>query len=621
MKKTTAILLALLLCAGLAFAQTNNMQKIYPTTSDEYKAIMYLYIAQGHSLPSTTGPWSADELAKMLEVLDYNAMDDVQKAMFDTVKASVYARPEKDLDKAGFNFNGQFNLELYAHSNTDGYERAVVSGSRNITEKAFQGNHWIYSEKDQKPMLNFELESFVTDHFYTVFSGTVANSWHSDEYYTEELGVSTLSTNIIGLKNLKFNLAFFDGNWPYRAFLSTGGENWNIQIGRDRLSWGPGETGNMTISDNMPWQNYAKITSYTSDFKYTFLTSFYPHPVNYWDNQTQNAENPHWHGMKNSYWNDGVTGAFRGLSMYIGHRFELRFLKDKFTFIATEGLMYMSEDNSIDFRALNPVNFNHNNYIARNSNSTLTLEFNYTPINGLNFYGQWIVDEIAFPGIEKAPSETNNTNPTAMGLLLGAKSVFTLWNGIFHVNAEFAKTDPYLYLREGIGTTNNAGNEIGYYGINYVVAIRNWSSVGSGITYDEYFLGYTYGPDAVVANLKAGWTTPDFRLSVEGSFFFMAHGTHDAWTKWTTVGGNENYQYDAASPTEKHTSYNAKYTDYAARNSVEKTVVCGVNASYKFTSWLTAMVQADYVGINNYGNVEDEFQDDFQIVVSARFTF
>ena len=619
MRKTVIIAIMLLLCVLAAFAVTDNMQKIFPVGCDEYTTIKYLYIAQGHSLPSTTGPWSADELAGMLAVLDYGSLDKVQKTMYDTVSASVNARPELDLNKVGLSFKGNVNLELYFHTNTDGYGITANTSSHDVTEKAFQGNHWVYTEKDRKSFLNLELETYLTDHFYADFQIDIANSWHSDEYYTEELGVSMLSTNILGLKNLNFNLAYFDGNWPYRSFLSAGGKNWNIQIGRDRLSWGPGETGNLTISDNMPWQNFGRITAYSDYLKYTFLTSFYPHQINYWDNQTEGAANPHWHGLDNTYWGNG---PYKGLSMYIGHRLEGRLFGDKLTLAATEGLMYMSEDNTIDLRALNPLNFNHNNYIARNSNSTLTLEFNYTPIKGLNTYGQWIVDEIAFPGIETPPSETDRRNPNAMGILLGVKGVFTLGDGIFHANAEFAKTDPYLYLRDGLGRNNAEGNEQGYYGLNYVVAIRNWSSVGCGISYDEYFLGYTYGPDAVVANVKAGWTTSDLRFSVEGSFFFMAHGTHDAWTMWTPIGGNEDFKYEKASPTEKHTSYNAKY-EYktGAMLAVEKTVVCGVNASYKVLSWLTAMVQADYVAISNYGNIPGVSQNDFQLVVSATFSF
>ncbi|MBO4409900.1 MAG: hypothetical protein J5775_04015, partial [Spirochaetales bacterium] len=149
------------------------------------------------------------------------------------------------------------------------------------------------------------------------------------------------------------------------------------------------------------------------------------------------------------------------------------------------------------------------------------------------------------------------------------------------------------------------------------------SSVGAGITYDEYFLGYTYGADAVVADLKAGWTTADLRLSVEGNFFFMAHGTHDQWTAWRYIGGDADYQYDKASPTTKHTTYNAKYPDaQATRDSVEYTTVVGVNASYKVSSWLTAMVQVDYVNIRNYGNVSANApQSDVQVVLGAQFTF
>ncbi len=620
MKKTIATAIILLFCSFLVSAGTANMQKIYPVDSEEYTMIKYLYIAQGHSLPSTTGPWSADELADMLRVLDVGSMDSVQKAWYDAVEASINARPDIDLDKFGVDFSGKINLELYFHTNTDGHAITANTSSHDVTEKAFQGNHWVYDENSRKSFLNFEMETYLTDHFYADFQADVANSRHSDEYYTEELGISELSTNIIGLKHLKFNLAYFDGNWPYRSFLSAGGDNWSIQIGRDKLSWGPGETGNLTISNNMPYQNFGRITAYSDYFKYTFLTSFYPHPINYWDNQVSGAENPHWHGLDNTYWGP----AYKGLSMYIGHRLEARLFNDKLTIAGVEGLMYLSEDNTIDVRALNPLNFNHNNYIARNSNSTLELEFNYTPVKGLNVYGEMVIDEIAFPGIETPPSAENRRNPTAMGFIFGVKGVYTVGNGILHASAEFARTDPYLYLRDGLDRYNAAGNQEGYYGISYVVAIRNWSSVGAGITYDEYFQGYTFGPDAVVANLKAGWTTSDLRLSVEGSLFYMAHGTHDAWTMWTAIGGSEeDYNANKSSPTDKHTSYNAKYA-YKSGNvdlAVEKTLVCGINASYKVSSWLTVMVQADFVSIRNYGNIPGVDQSDFQLVASATFSF
>ena len=122
--------------------------------------------------------------------------------------------------------------------------------------------------------------------------------------------------------------------------------------------------------------------------------------------------------------------------------------------------------------------------------------------------------------------------------------------------------------------------------------------------------------------MKAGWTTTDLKLSIEGSFFFMAHGTHDQWTAWTRIGGDEDYQYEKSSPTTKHTTYNAKYAyKTGAVLDVEKTTVIGLNVTYKVASWLQLLAQADLVSIKNYGNVTGVDAKDFQLVLSARFLF
>lgn len=44
-----------------------NMQKIFQIDSDVYEALTFLYMEQGKSVPSSSGPWSADELMKMLD--------------------------------------------------------------------------------------------------------------------------------------------------------------------------------------------------------------------------------------------------------------------------------------------------------------------------------------------------------------------------------------------------------------------------------------------------------------------------------------------------------------------------------------------------------------------------
>ncbi len=617
MKRLSIIVIELIVVLALVFAGNNsdNLQKIYSTTSQEYEAIKYVYLLQGHSLPSTTGPWSGDELLKMITNIEAEVTDQEVRSILEGAKQGILKEHQIQTQGVDLEFSGQVALEVYGHTNTDGYAR---TNAANIKEKAFQGREeWQYGIQEQKPFFNVNWETWATEHFYALFQLTIQNSVHSGEDYSKELGVKPVSINVLGLQNLELDFSLFDGNFPNRAFASIGGSGWNLEIGRDRLSWGAGTTGNMTISDNLPRHEMTRFTTYSDKYKYTFLVSFFSHPMNYWKNaagtSTSASEAGTWAADNSHYANEPI----HGLRFYTAHRVEGRFFADKLTLAVTEGLMYMSDDNTIDFRALCPINFNHNNYIALNSNSTFALEADWTILKGLNIYAQLILDEFAFPGIEEGPSETNNTNPSAMGYLLGVQGAFTLKGGVFTTSLEFALTDPYLYLRDGVSSSD------GYYGIDYIVAIRNWSSSSGAITYDEYPLGYTYGPDAIVGNLKAQWVSSDFSLRLGGNFFFMAHGTHDLWTHWTRIGGTkESYEANKATPTTTHTSTNNKYPNAkTVRNSIQLSFVYEVSASYAFLDCLTASLQADYIDIINYGNEKGVRQNDLQLALSLQYSF
>ncbi len=606
---------------GSASSESSNLQKIYPTTSQEYEAIKYVYLLQGHSLPSTTGPWSGDELLSMVENIEAEVTSETLLKMLEAVKASVLEEHPIKTKGIDLEFTLQVALEAYAHTNTDGYQRVTTQG---IKEKAFQGRgQWVYGTTSQKPFFSTIWETWAANHFYAWFELNLQNSVHSGDSYSKEVGVSKLSTNVLFLQNLELDLSLFDGNFPNRAFVSAGATGWSLEAGRERLNWGAGKTGNLTISDNLPYHEMARYTTYSNKYKYTFLVSFFPHSLNYWKDSSTgetgfgdgkgsgatagSSGSRTWNAYDASYGN-----PLQGLRFYTAHRVEARLFKDKLTLTLTEGLMYMSETNTLDFRALNPVNFNHNNYTASNSNSTFALEADWTIIKGLNVYGQVILDEFAFPGVEEGPSATNRTVPTAMGFLAGVQGAFELKGGIFQASIEFAKTDPYLYLREGVGS------DIGYYGIDYIVATRNWSTSSDAITYDEYVLGYTYGPDALVANLNAQWVSSDFTLRLGGNVFFMAHGTHDLWTHWTRIGGTQaDFSANDSSPTTTHTSTNNKYPDaQTVRNSVQYSLIYGVNASYAFLDYLTASAQLNYLDIFNYGNEKNVRQSDLQLALS-----
>ena len=87
-------LLTVLLLVLLCFAVFAANQKIYRTDSQEYENIKLLYIATGHALPSTTGPWSNAELLGMISKIDRSSLTGAWVDIYDSVMESLNAPPK-----------------------------------------------------------------------------------------------------------------------------------------------------------------------------------------------------------------------------------------------------------------------------------------------------------------------------------------------------------------------------------------------------------------------------------------------------------------------------------------------------------------------------------------------
>ncbi|MDY4888192.1 MAG: hypothetical protein SO135_00390, partial [Sphaerochaetaceae bacterium] len=582
MKKNISIFLCLFLCAAMLFAY-DNQQKIYETTSEVYEAIRLLYIAKGHALPSSTGPWSASELALMADKINEQGLSSGQKSTYEFIMAELGSEPVQLAEGVAMNFDFNANLEGYYHNSKD---------------TAFQGrSNWIYGMMHQKPFIALDWETWAAGHFYGFFEFDLMNQIHVN---SGEIGSTAFSTNIMGFQNLVFKINDMNFNFPYRAFISGGGAHWSFQIGRDRLNWGAGETGNLFVGDNLLYHNMARITTFSDVFKYTFVASFFPHQMNYSGTPWGESKNQH--------------QVIKGLSMFMAHRIEGRLFHDKLNITLTESIMYMNEDGNLDLMVLNPMMFYHNNYIRSMSNSLLGFEVDWTIVNGLNIYAQAVIDEFALPG-EPIPGKDSKSLPSAYGFLVGLKGAFSVGNGMLYGSLEGVRTDPFLYLRDKANYSQSKGE----YGINYVVAVRNYSE--SGVTYDEEFLGYKYGGDALVGNFNVGYKQFG-KFHVEGNVFFMAHGTFDKWTCWSYVGNGDGAYFDNSelqTPTESHPTPNHK-GDVSARNSVEYTTVIGINGGFDFSRLFSAMLQADYIAIKNFRNIKDARNNDFQLVVGLSYS-
>ena len=563
----------------------SNQQKIYSLDSDVYEAIASLYVLQGLSLPSTTAPYSEAELLMMLDKIHTSELNGATKATYEYIISQLDVQPKIQSKGAGFSWNFDTTLETYTHTDTTNFVGR---------------EHWNRGYINQKPLMTVGLETWPSDSFYGYSEFSVGNT------YTLEQGFSTTAfgTNLILVSPAV--LTDLDFNMPYRAFVAMGGDYWSFQIGRDRLNWGAGESGNLMMGDNLKYHNMARLTTFSEKFKYTFVTSFFPHPTSYIDSDSSH----------DAVVGDGQEDALSGLTMYMAHRLEWRMFRDKFNLALTESIMYQSEENLLDLRILNPAMIFHDYYIRSNANSLLGVEFDYTPINGVNFYAQAVVDEFSLPG-EPIPSETEKNFPICFGYLAGVKVDKPIGNLMAHASLEAAYTDPFLYLRyatkSGVDVTTGADT----YGLNYVGVIREFTNEVD-TRYNAEFIGYTYGGDALVINLNGG-VKQYGKWNVEGNVFYMVHGTFDKYTAWSNVGGTSGVDWDISTPTTSHPTENYNDDVVSDRNSASQTLVVGFSGSYDLSTSLKLFGQVDYINCNNYLNRSGQKASDVQLTLGATY--
>ncbi|MGI6440112.1 MAG: hypothetical protein ACOX0W_07605 [Sphaerochaetaceae bacterium] len=612
------VLLACVFISIHLLAWSNSFQKIYTHSSDIYKTIQHLYISSGKALPSSSAPFSGEELLMMAQHMNHSSLSQHEQQLLKEV-VSLLQKEEKVVS-----FSLETSLEAYLHSNTT-----------HFVDK----NDWIRGANQRLAPLKLILETSIGESLYGYselpFQGlryagvdTTTQKPFSDLY-----GKHTLTTNLTFISELDRQL---DMSVPQRAFVAFGSKHWSAQIGRENISWGSALSGNLLLSDSVSYHNVARFTAFTPKFKYTFLTSFFPHPKNYYDYSLSDgviddSTTREWDGTYQPmrYQIESISG----LRMFMAHRLEWRLFNEKVGFALSEAIMYQSEDNTLDLAILSPSMIFHNYYIKANANSIITLELDYTPIKHLNIYSQIAIDEFAVIGAEKAPGVASSAEPNAFGFILGIHTAHVTHKGRITATVEGAYTNPYLYLR-GLGYEyRGSGDDVRRYdeqaqqkgvpGVNFIVAVKEHFSNGYGIYYDEQFLGYPYGPDALVLNAHISYDVPR-KWSITGSLFYMMHGTHDQWTLWSRVysdPGESKPPYHST-PTTTHDTENHRYDDVSDRNAVSHTFSLGLQGEYNILSSLKVYGEVDYVLIVNPGNNSSRSPiSDIQLTAGISYAF
>lgn len=444
----------------------DNGQQIYRWGSPEHETIRWLAVEAGQALPSGTGAFSAAELLLELERIAPHRLSPVSRERWAQLRVDLMPRPRVlvsgvDAPSAvrpgamelGVRAAASVSTEVYASTNRDVPAREV-----DVRERA--------------PMVLIPLEIWAGNRAY----GRIGLDFR--KFNPAPGGALTKEpdpfTNVLFTEINALDLRF-----PSSGYLSVGGANWNVQFGRDDVSWGNGHTGNLYLSDWSGEFDFARLTGFWRNFKFSTI----------WLSMASQLS------PEEATLRDDPTSKYSTIrdlhNSFLAHRFEVR-LWDRVSLIATEGTMYGGDD--MELRYLNPFVLYHNQFInPLPANIHMSYEIDVAVARGLSVHLQLSPDQWSAP--QETGSYTVN-EPNALGYLAGFRGVIPARYGTVSLVGEAAYLTRWMYI-----------HQLGYTTINS----RRWMPV-------EYFLaegqrrllvsdplGYYTGNDSAVIALDGWW--------------------------------------------------------------------------------------------------------------------
>jgi len=554
-----------------------NYQRIIPLSSPVYTEMDRLYLLAGKSRPSTARPWSADEALALLELLpDFENANEAEPEAADSTAAapaapSTHTDRQTDWQTVKTQSLSIVKAEIASGNEKTGEGKADYRITKTLTlEALYKANddrsEWEHGYEERKALFSMPVEAWFSKNLYSTLELTI-----KEEY----AAITDLDNNFL---NVPSSLTELDWYFPFRAFVSIGGEHWNIQAGRDQASWGQGVTGNMLLSDYSEYYNLIRVTTYWDKFKYSAVYIGLDPWLTAEEKAIDDAETADDNGLAVRYENFGDL-----YKAFFGHRVEFR-LRENLSLSLSEALIYGNK--YINITELNPVFILHNVFTPEYSNAIMSLEADYTPLRGLNLYMQFVMDEFQVPGYEE-----EETRPGATGLLSGLTYVRPLEKGYLTLKGEAAMTEPYLYNRWHPLT-------------RFTNRRRIWSTVLDSYEYINKPIGYEAGPDAVIMYASAGFERPGrFSASLDARY---------------SLKGEMNSSLDE--PDSYDTGVEASRLDILS-GTVEKELAAGLHGTLKPALWLTLSSDIYWINIENYDNVSGRRINDLEIAVSAGISF
>jgi hypothetical protein len=392
---------------------------------------------------------------------------------------------------------------------------------------------------------------------------TITPSVSADPLFYEESN-SHLAVNI------PYEARRFDLNMPLRAFVAAGGDWWNFQLGRDKVSYGLGRTGNLALSATPDYYDFARLSLFSRNFKYSSFVS--QMPLNVKDTRILSDD------RRTAAGPEALLDTTQRY-LYL-HRLDARIFR-KLSLSISEALM--AGNSPPELRYMSPLIIMHDAWPWRDydewgtgekgymTGSLFSVELDWAIIPSLAFYGQFVLNE--FSTSYELKNYPDNLPPNGLGYLAGLEyaRVFGAWRALLY--GEFVYTDPYLYT---------LSSPFASY-----VWMRRLSEVGSKPLRYKW-IGHGEGRDMMLFALGAAVSKTDLLLSADISF--VSHGEHGIAWDWS----QDEKALGERAPT----------------GTVERRLTAGLGAVWQPLAWLslsghaagTLLLNADHAaGVNEAG--------------------
>ncbi len=505
-------------------------QRIYNADHPVVASIRALYVETGIVVPFTSGPYSVEELELWLERIDRDDLSRAGKSAYDDAVTELAGRSLYG-EKGGLSIDVKpaVTIEGYLHTDHDNDE-------------------WLLGSDDRASFFELPLTMQIGDSFAAMMDVEVRK---------ERILVAEEPNDMF---NITDSFGEIDYHFPFRAFLSVGGPHWNLQLGRDFLSWGNGLTGNFIVSDDAGYQEFLRATTFWRNFKYSAVFV----------------------GMEN--WDpDHIRMMADNKKTFLAHRIEIR-LFDGLNVALTEGLMMETPYPDMSF--YNPLMVFHNWFFNDyHGNIIFGVDGELTLTPWFYLYGQYVLDQRT----SKYERETypSISEPDSYGYLAGAEAYIPAGPGYITGRAEWVMTSPWLYLIEGQPKIISQRKIISNYLRKKLILTES--------------LGYLYGPDTIVYTINTGYDVPSLGE--------------------VTLGFTYRIRGEKRLDSEYETGEEAMALRTPSGENPEITFIAIFGVTIKPFSFLEAGADLGYLVSENDDNVPGARLEDFQAVLRVSVTY